>query len=226
VSTWVSPTARARFVRRFFPDSVVRVDDTQRYQEWWAAQNEDALAASGPLWIALGDSIALGIGASAPDRGFVGQLLERLRRADGRPWRVVNLSVSGARLNDVRRDQLPLLHDQLDEAELVTCTVGVNDVFKSGFRHTPGRIRALTRALPAGTVVATVPHGFLLWETVAFNVILRREARAAGLRVADVWAHTGPPYRGKHCADRFHPSDAGHADWCAAFAESLGLTPL
>jgi lysophospholipase L1-like esterase len=224
VSAWVSPTARARVVRRLFPDSAVRVDYTQRYHEWWAAQNEEALAGSGPLWIALGDSIALGIGASAPDRGFVGQLLERLRGADGRPWRVVNLSVSGARLNDVRRDQ-PLARDKVEHAELVTCAVGVNDVFKPGFRHTPGRIRALMRALPAGAVVATVPHGFLLWETVAFNLILRREARSAGLRVADVWSHTGPPYRGKHCDDRFHPSDAGHADWCAAFAQTLDLPP-
>ncbi len=223
MSTWVSPTARARFVRRFFPDSAVRVDYTDRYQEWWAAQNEDALAASGPLWIALGDSIALGIGASAPEHGFVGQLLDRLRGSDGRPWRVVNLSVSGARLNDVQRDQLPVVAEHLGEVELVTCAVGVNDLFKPGFRHTPGRIRALTRALPPGTVLATAPHGFLLWETVAFNLILRREARAAGLRIAEVWSHTGPPYHEKHCVDRFHPSDAGHADWCDAFAEALEL---
>jgi lysophospholipase L1-like esterase len=223
MGTWVSPTVWARFVRRFFPDSAVRVDYTERYQEWWAAQNEEALAASGPLWIALGDSIALGIGASAPDRGFVGQLLERLRRSDGRRWQVLNLSVSGARLNDVRRDQLPILGQHVDGAELVTCTAGVNDIFKPGFRHTPGRLRALMRALPPGSVVATAPHGFLLWKTVVFNMILRREARAAGLEVAEVWSHTGPPYRGKHCADRFHPSDAGHADWCAAYAETLGL---
>ena len=37
-----------------------------------------ALAADGPLWVAVGDSMSQGIGASAPDRGWVGQLAEHL----------------------------------------------------------------------------------------------------------------------------------------------------
>jgi hypothetical protein len=105
----------------------------------------------------------------------------------------------------------------------VTCSVGVNDLFKPGFRPVPGRIRALVRALPPATVVATAPHGFLLGETLAFNAFLRREARAAGMRIAEVWRHTGPPYHDTHCFDGFHPSDHGHERWCDAFAEALHL---
>jgi lysophospholipase L1-like esterase len=31
----------------------------------------------------------------------------------------------------------------------------------------------------------------------------------------------GPPWAGKFAADRFHPNDAGYADWVAAFTEAL-----
>lgn len=225
MSRWISPTVRARFDRRYRPGRLQRLDDTD-HEVWWAAQNERALAAHGPLWIALGDSIAQGIGATAPDRGYVGQLLARLRKVDGRPWRVLNLSVSGARVGDVRKPQVVMARDHLGDAELVTCGVGVNDLIHPGFRHVPGRVRALTRELPADAVIATLPHGFSWWRTMALNTIIWREARAAGLRVADVWRHARRPYDGKLSTDSFHPNDAGHADWCAAFAEALALPPL
>ena len=51
--------------------------------------------------------------------------------------------------------------------------------------------------------------------------MIRSEAPAAGLTVADVWAHTGPPWRGKFAADNFHPGALGYADWARAFAEAL-----
>ena len=40
----------------------------------------------------------------------------------------------------------------------------------------------------------------------------------------DVWAHTGPPWRGKFASDGFHPGSRGYADWAAAFAEPLALS--
>ena len=45
----------------------------------------------------------------------------------------------------------------------------------------------------------------------------------AGLLVADVWTHTGPPWSRKLAADHFHPNEHGYEDWTAAFAEVLGL---
>jgi lysophospholipase L1-like esterase len=39
----------------------------------------------------------------------------------------------------------------------------------------------------------------------------------------DAWAHTGPPWQGKYAADDFHPNDTGYGEWCAAFAEAIGL---
>ncbi len=53
------------------------------------------------------------------------------------------------------------------------------------------------------------------------NALVRTEAPAAGLRVADVWKHTGPPWRGKYAADMFHPNDVGYRDWARAILEAL-----
>jgi hypothetical protein len=60
-------------------------------------------------------------------------------------------------------------------------------------------------------------------RTCELNQIIRADAPAAGLRIADAWAHTGPPWQGKYAADDFHPNDTGYGEWCAAFADAVGL---
>ena len=102
----------------------------------------------------LGDSTAQGLGAPSPEGGYVGQVLDVLRRRSGLPWRVLNLSASGALMRDVLNHQLPRLPAS---AELVTCGIGFNDVLYSG----PGRLladlRALLAAVPDDTVVLDLP---------------------------------------------------------------------
>ena len=110
-----------------------------RIADFWTRQNENALAADGPLWVVLGDSTAQGLGASSPLHGYVGQVLNALRRT-GSPWRVLNLSRSGAQTRHVLEDQLPLV-DGLTPA-LVTCGIGSNDILarrRPGFATTSGR---------------------------------------------------------------------------------------
>ena len=208
-------------MRRVRPGIAAVLDAREPYRAYWDRSNADALRADGPLWVALGDSTAQGVGASRPDRSYVGQLLDLLHTDDA-TWRVVNLSVSGARIADVTRDQVPRVLD-LGEPALVTCAVGVNDVIRPGFSHAPHALRVLVASLPAATVLATVPQGLLPLRAQRLNRVIWSEAPPAGLRVADVWARTGLPWRGKFGADTFHPSDAGYADWCAAFAATLGL---
>jgi hypothetical protein len=90
-------------------DGVAYVDVQARtYADFWQRQNENALTGDGPLWVVLGDSTAQGLGASSPLHGYVGQVLNALRRT-GTPWRVLNLSRSGAQTRHVLDDQLPLL---------------------------------------------------------------------------------------------------------------------
>lgn len=211
-----------RVMRRLRPGVAATLGASSEYRRYWDASNDRARREEGPLWVAVGDSTAQGLGASAPDRGYVGQLLVRLREAQRRPWRVVNLSVTGARILDVAHDQVARIVEA-GQPELVTCAVGANDVIRFGFRRVAAELHALIRALPPEAVIATVPQGLLPGRTHELNEIIRRDAGHAGLRVADVWAHTGPPWQGKYAADDFHPNDTGYRDWCAAFAAAIGL---
>lgn len=211
-----------RLMRTLRPGVASTLGLESEYRHYWEDWNERARHGDGPLWVAVGDSTAQGIGASAPDRGYVGQLLVRLRDEQHRPWRVVNLSATGARVADVAREQIPRISDA-GEPELVTCAAGANDVIRFGFGRVAVALRGLIRALPPRAVMATIPQGLLPGRTRELNQIIRAEAPAAGLRVADAWAHTGPPWQGKYAADDFHPNDIGYGEWCAAFAEAIGL---
>ncbi len=201
------------------PGAAPRRLQVAAYALAWTQANAEALDGTGPLWAALGDSASQGVGASAYDRGWVGQLHQRLRVDDG-AWRVVNLSVSGARTIDVIRDQVPRLAE-LPAPALVTCAVGGNDLVRTRWRAFEPALRRLLAALPPGTVVATMPRGVNERRARLANDLIVAEAPAHGLRVADLWGRTGPPWAGKFSADHFHPADAGYTDWAAAFAAAL-----
>ncbi|MGI8809592.1 MAG: SGNH/GDSL hydrolase family protein [Acidimicrobiales bacterium] len=193
-----------------------------RYAAEWEAANGVAMGGAGPLWVVLGDSTAQGIGAPTAAEGYVGQLRKALDDGSERPWRVVNLSRSGARAEDVIDRQLPALEALSEPPDLVTCAIGVNDIVR---RRPPpqleARLRRIMARLPQRSIIATLPQGLGPARTEAANRVIREEAPAAGLVVADVWARTGPPWRGKYAADGFHPGVLGYADWAAAFAEAL-----
>ena len=213
-----------RVVRALHP-GVRRVHaQVARYAAEWEDANRRSLAGSGPLWAVLGDSTAQGIGAPSAAEGYVGQLLQALDDGSEQRWRVVNLSRSGARAADVLDRQLPALEALPRRPDLVTCAIGANDVV----RRTPlpvlvAQLRRILARLPERAVIATLPQGLGAARTEAVNRVIRREAPAAGLVVADVWARTGPPWTGKFASDGFHPGPLGYADWAAAFADVLDV---
>lgn len=90
-------------------------EDCVAFAAYWRAHNERVLhdidtgTNPGPLWVALGDSTAQGLGAPDPRGGYVGQALRQLRRRTAKHRRVLNLSVSGALIRDVVGRQLPQL---------------------------------------------------------------------------------------------------------------------
>lgn len=189
---------------------------------WSVPQGEPG----GLLYVALGDSAAQGIGASRPDRGYVALLADRLRARTARPVQVINLSRSGAAIQDVLEQQLPHLRSL--PADLVTVAVGANDMFHPApelFRRTAA---ALVSQLPAGTLVADVPyfmHG--RWEREADRAAraLTQQVRDAGLTPVALHAALrclGWKAMATHfAADWFHPNDRGHQVWADAFWRGL-----
>lgn len=217
-------TRAGRSARGLVPGMRRVAAQVEPYAQYWREHNArvlDSREAGSRLWVAVGDSTAQGVGASAPDRGFVGQLLEML----GAGWQVVNLSRSGIRLQALRAELVPELAALASSASLVTVTVGANDLIPTPLARITHHLGSLLEELPAGAVVATVPQGLRPAKAAAFNDLVRTRAPDLGLRVADVWAHTGPPWRGKFASDGFHPNDGGYRHWTDAFAEALGLHP-
>ncbi len=201
-------------VRRVFRRSIVQVEQSAAA---WEAHNLSSLDDAGPLWVVLGDSAAQGVGASDYLSGWVGGVLERLR-AGGEPWRVVNLSRSGARTREVVDVQLPVAREL--PFQLLTAVVGGNDALRSKEPVWRRDAVDLCAALPRGAVVSTVARGVFERKTRRVNAVIRAEAAERGLRVADLWEHTGPPYRGLYF-DGFHPNDAGYRQWTEAVWSAL-----
>lgn len=112
--------------------------------------------------MALGDSTAQGIGASTPERGYVGLIAQCLHSATRRPVQVVSLSRSGARVHDVVVDQLPRLAGLAPDLVTVTVAVGANDLKHYDADRFRADVDALIVGLGPTTVVGDVPwfmHG-------------------------------------------------------------------
>lgn len=187
-----------------------------RYRDYWhtAAGGDGEL-----LYVALGDSLAQGVGASGPRRGYVGLLAERVAEATGRTVRVVNLSVTGVMLHDLLRDQLPVLAEL--EPDLVTVAIGANDAGRTDPGVFRSRFTALCRALPAGSLVADVPD-FQGGSRRAAGFVLSRVAREvldehpALVPVGLEAATTAMRWR-DYSADLFHPGDRGYLRYVEPF---------
>jgi lysophospholipase L1-like esterase len=210
-----------RWAGGFLPGAAERRQQTAEYAAAWAADNTVALQAAGPLWVALGDSTAQGIGTSSREHSYALVVLRALHEQRDSRWRLANLSRTGARVREAIKDQLPRL-EQLD-ADLVSCAVGANDLVPTPQRRLERDVRDLASRLPAGALLANLPQGLVPRRAVRINALIAELAAEHGLVLVDLWRHTGPPWEGKFSPDHFHPNDTGYIGWAAAFLEALGL---
>jgi len=195
---------------------------TRPYAEFWSRANEVALTRTGPLWVALGDSMTQGVGASDPMHGWVGQLSRRLTE-QGWPHRLVNLSVTGARVDDLVAAQLPALEaivaDQGPPA-LVTVVIGSNDVVSPRLRGgLSDRFAAMLDRLPDHAVVMNLPNPHR--EARRVDDLIRRRQATGSVVLADMRADGPRGWRGLLAADTFHPNDRGYAAMAEVVARAL-----
>lgn len=217
-------------VRRWCTGVATARGQVRAFADFWQENNQRALAASGPLWVVLGDSTAQGIGASSPLHGYVGQVHGELVRRSGRPWRVVNLSRSGAAASDVLTRQVPRIAELPVRPELVTCGVGGNDILATPPRQLHRTLRTLITALPSCAVMLDLPLPVGLYWGVGrictpyvarVNHTIHVTATASGTPVAEYSRHYTPPWAGKFAADRFHPSDLGYTHMAQAVLAAI-----
>jgi acyl-CoA thioesterase I len=242
-AAWATGISRGRLGR--WTDGVAEMRaDRVEFAAYWNAHNDRVLAerdralrrgeTPDPLWAALGDSTAQGLGAAGPRGGYVGQSLQQLRHATGQRWRVLNLSVSGCLTRDVVTGQVPALRALDPQPDLITCGAGANDVLYSA----PGRLfadlRELLTAVPDETVMLDLPLLAGFWWIVGrisvpyiarINRVIRDVSAERGLRVAEVSRFFVAPWAGKFSVDNFHPSQDGYRDWSRALLQTLTAAP-
>jgi lysophospholipase L1-like esterase len=175
----------------------------------------------------LGDSLALGTGASDSSRGFAFDLYRPLDIT--RPGsEISNYAIGGSTAADVLRLQVGRLRER--RADCVIVCVGGNDVARGidpqDFAQTyAALVRAIRQTVPGASIVLLgVPDvsisplfadraGLVRALALADDRAVRAAARAPRVWYVDLFAIT----RGLRAAtdflsaDRFHPSDSGHA---------------
>ena len=196
-------------------------------------------------FVALGDSITLGMGDPVPGRGWRcwAALL-----AEGLPDPVFhNLAASGALSADVAHEQLP--RALALRPDLASVVVGINDTLRGGFD--PARLRvsvttAVAALQAAGAVVLTMrlpDPGRMLRLPQSLARPLARRADQVNAVMDEVAARFGTIHFDAACepetydrrlwsADRLHPNERGHRliavrfhDLLAAAGQALGERP-
>ena len=76
--------------------------------------------------VVLGDSTGAGVGADGPDETYPALLARRLAQESGRRIHLVDLAVSGARVDDVLTEQVPAA--LREPADVYLVAIGANDV--------------------------------------------------------------------------------------------------
>lgn len=196
-----------------------------RYQAYWQSQREAPQAENAIQLIVLGDSSAQGIGASRPELSYVGRLAQSIAQQKGRPVYVTNLSVSGAKLQDVIEKQLPELQKlRMNNETVIVLSVGANDVIRGVSADFEAKADVLFGGLPKQTIVADVPYfgggRYRSREAVAqqTNQKLLRAADRFQLQMAPLYEVTKDRDNLLvYAADYLHPSDRGYQNWHDAF---------
>ncbi|WP_082468188.1 SGNH/GDSL hydrolase family protein [Leifsonia sp. Leaf264] len=180
------------------------------------------------LYAAIGDSAAQGIGASRPAHSYVGFIARHLRSRTTRTVRVANLSVSGGTVRTAIDTELPLLAALGHEPDVITVSIGANDIASWDPERFDRDIRELFAALPSHAIVADLPSFYFLpgeRKVLVANRLLRAAAADVGLEVVDLHAITNRQglwgVSTQFAGDLFHPNDRGYALWARAFTAAV-----
>jgi lysophospholipase L1-like esterase len=202
-------------------------------------------------YVALGDSLAVGVGAR---RGYVDRYAEHLQSDTGARLRVTNLGQSGQTssqlLHSLRND--PAMRKALAGAEVVTLNIGLNDLGQASVSYESGtcggpKNDACLRAAVEGvernwdaiieevsdlcsreeTIIRTVGFGYTPRVDKVFQPYITKVTR----HMASSAAERSIPYAEVHLGgegmseDGLHPNDKGYRVIAERLRE-LGYEPL
>lgn len=172
-------------------------------------------------YLALGDSAAQGIGATSPSRGYVGLVGARLQKLTNKSVRIINLSVSGAKMDDYLKDQAT--HINTIKADLVTIEIGANDVATFDSDKYRSDFKKVLSTLPEGAYIANMPlfnsRPSSSKKAKQASLIIQEELRAfPNLNFVNLEKQTADNQSIFGFApDLFHPNNLSYKNWADAF---------
>ena len=209
-------------------DGVSRIEaQREPHAVFWDDWNRRAVRDDGPLWLALGDSTSQGIGAADPYDGWIPQVLERLRVSTGDPWRVINLSITGAQFEDIVTHQLPRIGELVEAGQsplLMTHLAGANNLMAPGsWASATTDLKTILDALSPRSVVARVGvhHAANSMMARKFNRIIENHAAAKDFELFWPWKW---PSRDGMGADKWHPGEKGYGYMADAIYQRINAS--
>ena len=199
-----------------------------RYKNYWLRNNEKVVVTK-PIYFALGDSAAQGVGATHPSRSYPGVIQQGMNE-NGRDVQLVNLSKSGAKVRDVIDTQLPELERYpVDPNAVVTIEIGANDMVSFEPKKFEADMDELMTKLPSQTLISDIPYfGQSRLKNKQPNVV---EANKIMYKLAQKHGYKLVPLHEKmeknggirtFAPDWFHPSNYAYREnWAAVFLERI-----
>ncbi|MFZ2190248.1 MAG: SGNH/GDSL hydrolase family protein [Candidatus Magasanikiibacteriota bacterium] len=186
-------------------------------------------------YVALGDSLTYGVGASKIENTWPYLLANNLFLDANKSFKLYNLGIPGAKIQDV-------IDYQLDQTialspDYITVFIGTNDthdlvrpqVFASDLAYLTERLTKETTAkiviinLPylGSKNLVLFPYNYLLdWWTKQYNQEIENVAKHYNVELVDLYSYTKRELKTDqsfYSADLFHPSDVGYKLWADYF---------
>jgi len=199
----------------------------------------DKAMAKNLLYVALGDSLTAGTGASNQDEAYAYLLARNLAGEKDNQVTFKNFSYPGARTSDLINDLLnPAI---VAKPDLVTLLIGTNDVFGGVSREVFKKnyqliLERLTKEIRAKIYLINLPHlglpklllapynYYFAWRTDQFNKIIRELAEKYNLSYIDLDRSTRLEFKKDrllYAPDLFHPSAAGYKLWARIIYDDI-----
>ena len=195
-----------------------------KYSAFWA----DKAKEKGEItYLALGDSAAQGIGATNPLKGYVGTIAKDLETNTGKTVRIVNISKTGAKMDDYLKDQAPIVATM--KPDVITIEIGANDIKNFNETNFRASFKKVLQTLPDGSYVSNLPlfnsRPGSTENGKKGSVIIKEEiAKYPKLHFVDLQTETEQHQSIFGFApDFFHPNNFSYKNWSNAFLKKINF---
>jgi lysophospholipase L1-like esterase len=179
------------------------------------------------IYVALGDSLVEGVGASHPNNNFVSKLSQLLSK--DYQVKTINLGKNGSTSSDLLEKQIPEVLKI--KPNLVTLTIGANDIRRNHsiktFSHNLNIILNLLKSTDSQIAITTLPDiakvpaipkilkWYVRYRTLQFNKIIESVAQDNQLIVCDLYhpSRLLANFDRYIAEDNLHLSDEGYNLW-------------